>query len=269
MKRIYFLLVSLLLVISSVSFSQDFPTIGEIYDYEIGDEFHTTITEISDWGGGYSTQQNIEIVEKYFSENNDTVFYVQSIVGFTSGVDNPEGEYFEDLETIFYTNLSENFIGDSLFQLPELYNNRLVVQTFDVMSNETLTKRYAVGCGEVYMIWYAFNGGFSGHAQFDLLYFKKGDEEWGEEQTIVGINKLSQRTELKIFPNPASDYINISTIENSEIQIYNSTGQLVLSQYVSPVNNQLDISVFPAGVYFVNIINKNAQVLSKSKFLKL
>lgn len=45
MKRIYFLLFSLLLLISSVSYSQDYPTIGEVYDYDVGDVFHTFFLE--------------------------------------------------------------------------------------------------------------------------------------------------------------------------------------------------------------------------------
>jgi hypothetical protein len=57
-----------------------------------------------------------------------------------------------------------------------------------------------------------------------------------------------------MFPNPATKYVNLISIENIEsIKITNSIGQVVFSgQYNSP-KIQIDVSGFPNSMYFVNV----------------
>jgi|GEM_PF-3604696 len=73
-------------------------------------------------------------------------------------------------------------------------------------------------------------------------------------------NKIAQ--EFKIFPNPASDYIEIKLSESLKlsesynIKIYNTYGQCVLSVEAGtePVpTERIDISHLPIGIYFVRV----------------
>jgi hypothetical protein len=68
---------------------------------------------------------------------------------------------------------------------------------------------------------------------------------------------------IRIYPNPAGDVINIS-INNTDIQIErifitNAAGQLLLEHLVTGGSaiQSMDISDYPAGVYFVKAISKD------------
>jgi hypothetical protein len=89
MKHIDIFITSLFILLSGFIFSQEFPTKGEIYNYDIGDIFH--IHEYaSASGSGFSATVNIEILEKYYSENGDTVFYNQLNKRLESGPGYPK-----------------------------------------------------------------------------------------------------------------------------------------------------------------------------------
>ncbi|MBW8359326.1 MAG: T9SS type A sorting domain-containing protein [Weeksellaceae bacterium] len=58
-----------------------------------------------------------------------------------------------------------------------------------------------------------------------------------------------------IFPNPVTSIINISGIENGKrIQIYNSAGQLVVSELF---NEKVNVSQLAAGLYFLRITSRD------------
>jgi len=68
--------------------------------------------------------------------------------------------------------------------------------------------------------------------------------------------------ELDIFPNPTSGIINISGLsEPAELKVYSIQGQLLKS--AAQVQNTVDISDLPAGVYFLNISTGDKTFLKK------
>jgi len=71
---------------------------------------------------------------------------------------------------------------------------------------------------------------------------------------------------LSIFPNPAKDILNIKgiTSEDSNIEIYNTIGKLVLSHYSITNNTRIDISNLNSGLYFIKFENSNTSL----KFVK-
>lgn len=65
---------------------------------------------------------------------------------------------------------------------------------------------------------------------------------------------------LKIFPNPAKEKINVSLPENAiaqEIELYDATGKLVLSDHHS---NSLNTSTLCKGIYTVKVKHKHMQL---------
>jgi len=74
----------------------------------------------------------------------------------------------------------------------------------------------------------------------------------------VGIN-LSKDFYANVFPNPASDFINIEGPDKGEISIYNAIGQLVLRKEFSN-NTPLAISELSKGCYVVEISYKTYKV---------
>ncbi len=57
-------------------------------------------------------------------------------------------------------------------------------------------------------------------------------------------------TSLKVFPNPASDVINISSDKNiKHVELYNASGQLLLKNS----NTKINVSSLEQGIYFIKI----------------
>lgn len=75
----------------------------------------------------------------------------------------------------------------------------------------------------------------------------------------LGIAELTIGSEISIYPNPASDFINLGIKDFSdrlEIEIYTELGQRLLyrDQYVTSGDNiQLDIQSLASGIYFVRL----------------
>ncbi len=57
---------------------------------------------------------------------------------------------------------------------------------------------------------------------------------------------------FKIYPNPATDYIDISgLLELTKVEVYNLSGKLFKSNKLSSESNRIDISTLPKGVYLI------------------
>lgn len=67
---------------------------------------------------------------------------------------------------------------------------------------------------------------------------------------------------IKLFPNPASDFININTKEKiNNIEIYDSTGRKVTVEF--NLNNQIDVSKLINGIYYIRITTAKNSLTSK------
>lgn len=81
--------------------------------------------------------------------------------------------------------------------------------------------------------------------------------------------EIFERNSLKIYPNPTSDFINISlsneSLENSKIEIYNLLGALIYSKDSTTENPKINVQNFSKGIYILSV-EKNGTIL-KSKFI--
>lgn len=77
---------------------------------------------------------------------------------------------------------------------------------------------------------------------------------------FLGTTSL-EKTNFKIYPNPAKNELNIELNEISDIletKIYNVLGNLVINQNSTNIQNRkIDISILDSGVYFVVLKNKS------------
>lgn len=72
----------------------------------------------------------------------------------------------------------------------------------------------------------------------------------------VGVDEVSKSVSVSVYPNPASDYINIKTdfdAIGSTYYIVNSVGQVVISGEVTDEDTVVDLSDFSTGIYLVRI----------------
>jgi len=72
--------------------------------------------------------------------------------------------------------------------------------------------------------------------------------------TFSSVQEL-ENTQLSIYPNPVADFLSIELHDKSDfnIQIFNSLGQILMSDQVNNQKNTINVSALPAGVYFIKI----------------
>jgi photosystem II stability/assembly factor-like uncharacterized protein len=88
------------------------------------------------------------------------------------------------------------------------------------------------------------------------------------DQDVLSVSNISFSETISIYPNPASDYINISaseTLENISVGIYDAMGREISRRDFSILNADERISTqgFSKGMYFVKISNETAQTTKK------
>ena len=89
----------------------------------------------------------------------------------------------------------------------------------------------------------------------DMFQLKLDDVVLPESNN--GINPLSG-TNVQIFPNPATDVLNISNAANTTIVIYNVVGEVVTSIENAEVLNTISLADFENGTYIVKIMSEGS-----------
>jgi hypothetical protein len=103
------------------------------------------------------------------------------------------------------------------------------------------------------IIVYAFNGDYG--SGFSVEFDSNG---------VLGLGDNSLAT-VNLYPNPTSDVLTVSNVENATIEIYNILGQVMIIK--TNISNQetIDVSGFAAGAYMAKI--SNAGVTTTKKFV--
>jgi hypothetical protein len=110
------------------------------------------------------------------------------------------------------------------------------------------------------MITFAPNSYVNGKG-FEIAYFADP----------VSINEIENINDLSIYPNPASDKVNVkfntSAADNFDITMYNVTGQAVyketLPNFMGSYHNELNINDFAQGVYLMQIKSSKGAITRK------
>ncbi|UPT65299.1 MAG: PKD domain-containing protein [Sphingobacteriales bacterium JAD_PAG50586_3] len=95
------------------------------------------------------------------------------------------------------------------------------------------------------------------------------------QQVIVidsetGITELADGSQIKLYPNPASDVLNIvlpETWVKSQFELYDGTGRVITTQQLSSTNNQIDISPLTNGMYFFRYYKANVGYVGAGKLV--
>lgn len=83
--------------------------------------------------------------------------------------------------------------------------------------------------------------------------------------TSLGINKNLQKSNFSIYPNPASQFLNIKFTENENhsVVITDMNGKFVSSSNFQGNCNSLDISNLESGIYFIKDTNTEYSIFQK------
>ncbi len=145
-------------------------------------------------------------------------------------------------------------------------NDRAVTHTSDGIEPEGDTNTWdvewtapSVGMATItfYAAVNAANGNGSADAG-DVIYLTS--LEVMEISTGIGEDALADN--IRVYPNPATDYVTIETPQDAQLQVVNFLGQLMLEKEATGTSTQVDVSGFESGIYFARIM-KDGESITK------
>lgn len=94
---------------------------------------------------------------------------------------------------------------------------------------------------------------------------------FGFSNQVAGINDIAAgESSMTVYPNPVSSQLNLSFPEtgNYFLTIKNTLGETILVKSVREKEFSVDVKDFPAGVYFVAVIDEKKNLVTR-KFVKM
>lgn len=177
-----------------------------------------------------------------------------------SGTENGINLFMSDLnQLIIFGSSDSNISGDKTENSKGLQDGWIL----SLDTNKTLLWQKTIGgaatdlmysVNEIATGYYVLTLSSTSNISGDKTQNSKGSEDYWlvELVTDLSVSSIANSFNLKIYPNPAKDWINISTDDNSEalFEIYDLTSKLIKSDLLSG-EYSLDISSWPNGVYFI------------------
>ncbi|MBI3521461.1 MAG: VCBS repeat-containing protein [Bacteroidetes bacterium] len=83
----------------------------------------------------------------------------------------------------------------------------------------------------------------------------------------VGVKSLVNGSSIRIFPNPANNYINIQSSQSlGKIEVCSVTGEMLFSEMPTSLNCKLDLTNLSNGIYFMNVYQNN-RIVKREKIV--
>ena len=93
----------------------------------------------------------------------------------------------------------------------------------------------------------------------------QGQTFYGPEATFntgtTGVNEFENS--VKVYPNPASNVLNVAGANIAKVEVYNAMGQHILSQEVAEGQAQISTESMNSGIYFVRIYSQNGEMQTR------
>ncbi len=82
---------------------------------------------------------------------------------------------------------------------------------------------------------------------------------------ITGVTSNMTDNIIDVYPNPTSSLVNIfiDQFENTQLQVMNISGQIVLEKQINNQNTLLNVSTYDKGVYIIRITNESGVSIHK------
>lgn len=171
-------------------------------------------------------------------------------------VNNETGKGIKEGE-IFHSENGENWISGGTFEIPEA-SGQNDYAGWEEIDLEGITTRFITIVG--YSNWE--NGTCTGLSEVRFSIRK--------ETTPLKEHRLPN-SEMIVFPNPSSQVLSVKLKNGRPIQeliLINSTGHEVFRTFQPNRLNALDVSAFPAGMYYIKVLTKEQEYVN-GKFVKM
>jgi len=263
------LIISLIIFLNIKVIGQDISTVGEIYDFEVGDIFHYGFHSFGDMYPVVNRIYNAEIINKYYSQYSDTLFYIKDVKykqqtwgGWI---------YYSYLDTVYYYHLDSlinNGDIDSVYTNLNLYNGRTINYVQIYSPYDIAVETYTIGCGLTTRYYENWSNPFI--SEWWLIYYQKGNEEWGFPNIVTTISSYQQLFNISVYPNPAIEWLYFKQSNprpKYNIELRNLNGQLVKKEKnIHSSHYALNVADLKAGVYFY-LIRDGDNVLQQGKVI--
>lgn len=147
-----------------------------------------------------------------------------------------------------------------------LENTNNIMETIVASGNDATgisgTVTYSIG-----QVFYAYNG--------ETDYNVSEGIQFAENNTTLDVaeNSIEPTTEIFIFPNPTTDFVNVDMkgfeLENSQrsYQLYDLQGRLLKQNEINQDETQIDLNDLSSSIYMLQVYADN-KVLKTFKILK-
>lgn len=86
------------------------------------------------------------------------------------------------------------------------------------------------------------------------------------DNNTVNVKNIVTQQHISIYPNPATNMLNVDVNQPAQLVIYNTAGQPVSSSNVDAANKTINVSALPQGMYYLQL--KGDGVNGTAKFIK-
>ncbi|MEO9872789.1 cadherin domain-containing protein [Ekhidna sp.] len=204
-------------------------TVSTLTITEVGGFGSSTITVTADDGSGVTTSDAFEVT---VVEVNEAPIVANS---FPDGFGAPEGF---GMTQINYGDVFSDPDGDEL-TITVSSSDKSVVTVELILNNQFSVNEVGVGVSTITVT--ATDG--DGASASDTFTFTVTEAPLGFEDEIA----------IEVYPNPATDFVNIHASEQMTIYLTNSKGQSIQSDTGQAV--RMNVSELSSGVYFLRITN--------------
>ncbi|MCD6063005.1 MAG: Secretion system C-terminal sorting domain [Flavipsychrobacter sp.] len=80
--------------------------------------------------------------------------------------------------------------------------------------------------------------------------------------------KTTGNLAFRLYPNPFTETLSVETPRNAVVTMYNAVGHPVMHKQIPGGNSELQVSGYPAGIYFINLQDEDGQALYRTRVLK-
>lgn len=284
MKNLAF--ITLFLISATAILAQEFLTIGEVFDFEIDDEF-----QIAGYADGQTPNADrIKIIDKYYANDSSTVYYVQFHDSYYTYIENEELHYhfWTKTDTISYTNLNSSLTiyhdwtnydtamiyYDTIIEMSENYCDSILngyqyaENDFEPVYHSNI---FGKGLGMVKNYFYEP----AEYSMFDneLFFYKKNGESCGTpDSSTVSVAEIKTSDNFIISPNPTKEKVtvslNVKKNFSGKIIIVSLSGAFVFEKLVHNKSEILiNLTNFKSGFYLIQLSNKNGEIVGNEKLI--
>ena len=168
---------------------------------------------------------------------------------------------FDGFSRLYY--YSDNVLEDSMIVWNGISNGNFDIPFYNPTVNYQDGGKFRIGCSNYNNNLQEFwNGKIDDIGIWNRALTTQEIYDLYVGQITTDISQHTNENEIKIFPNPAKDLVNISLNRkgNTKLNLMDSSGRLVRTFHVSTAQSQLSLEGLESGIYFLKVEGENKLV---------